>query len=57
MGIWPWLANNWADFLATLFSGSGTWFAAYAIRENTKDRRASNVLAATIHHWEIWSDY
>ena len=58
MGIWHWLADNdWPNLLNTFFTGGGVWFAGYAIHEDAKARRVSNVFTATNHHWEVWSDF
>jgi len=56
MGIWGWLANNSFNLLST-FVGSGLWFAAFSMHEETKARRVANLLAITANHREIWKEF
>ena len=60
--IGTWLSENWFDAL-TIFTGlGGLWFAGFAIhrdaqarKDETKARRAANLLTITANHRELWN--
>jgi len=58
-----WLAENLVEIFTIVF-GSGLWFTAFSIhkdgqarKEETKTRKAANLLAITANHREIWKEF
>lgn len=50
-----WLADNWFVFLQSAGIVGGLVFASLSFRADTRARRATNLLAITQHHREIWT--
>src|SRR5690349_12914181 len=50
--FWDWLGTNWVPLLET----GSLIFAVFAIYDNTKARRLSNLLRLTQNHRELWSE-
>lgn len=55
MGIWDWISQNWFNLFGSA-GVAGLWFAAAALREETKGRRVANRIALTANHRELWSE-
>jgi hypothetical protein len=50
--FWEWLGTNWVPLIET----GSLVFAIFAIYDNTKARRLSNLLRLTQSHRELWSE-
>ena len=55
MGQFAWLVAHGADLLPTASILAGFFTTAYTIRQNTRERKISNLFALTSAHREIWS--
>jgi hypothetical protein len=53
MEVLHWLVSHAFDLLQT-FVGSGLFFFAYSVRDDTKARRISNLIAINGQHGETW---
>ena len=57
MGGLLWAAEHLFDILSTVVALGGLFFAAITIREDTKTRKISNLLAMTANHREVWENF
>lgn len=57
MGVSHWIAQNLFDLLSTIGVIGGLFFAAITLREDTKTRKVSNLLAITANHREVWQEF
>ncbi|MGC3990850.1 MAG: hypothetical protein QM796_14460 [Chthoniobacteraceae bacterium] len=55
MGELGWLVTNWTAILQTTSIVAGFFGTAISIRQNTQERKISNLFALTSAHREIWS--
>jgi hypothetical protein len=55
-GLLLWLENNWFPFLQTVGIVGGLVFTAVTVRQSTRARRASDLLALTDQHRELWNE-
>lgn len=54
MGWLHWVSHNWHSIVSDVGIIGALLFAALEMREETKARRTSNILAVTTNHREIW---
>jgi uncharacterized protein DUF6082 len=54
--VLAWLEANWFPFLQTVGIVGGLVFTAVSIRQSTRARRASDLLALTEQHRELWNE-
>jgi hypothetical protein len=47
MEIWGWASQNWFNLFSTVGIIGSLWFAAAALRSETKTRRIANLLTIT----------
>jgi hypothetical protein len=52
--VLAWLESNWFPFLQTVGIVGGLVFTAVSIRQSTRARRASDLLALTEQHRDLW---
>jgi hypothetical protein len=57
MEIWGWASQNWFNLFSTGGIIGSLWFAAVALRSETKTRRIANLLTITANHREIWKEF
>ena len=57
MEIWGWASQNWFNLFSTVGIIGSLWFAAIALRSETKTRRIANLLSITANHREIWKEF
>ncbi len=55
MELWGWVAQNWFNVLSALGVIGGVWFTGVSLRSEANARRASNLIALTEGHRDIWS--
>ena len=55
MGFIRWLADNWFTFLQSAGIIGGLLFTGFSFRADMRTRRATNLIAITQHHREIWT--
>ena len=53
----PWIIEHLFDILTATGAIGGLFFTAFTIREDTKARKISNLLAMTESHRDVWQDY
>jgi hypothetical protein len=56
MGILDWFGQNWFDLLQTVGIIGGLIFTAKALRDDSQERRVTNLLFLTKNHRELWSN-
>ena len=49
--------HNWLDLLSAVGIVGGLVFTAVSLRSETKTRKASNLIALTSNHREIWNEF
>jgi hypothetical protein len=52
-----WFAEHWFDLFSTIGIVGSLWFAAIALRSETKTRRIANFLSVTANYREIWKEF
>ena len=57
MGGLEWATEHLFELLANIIGIGGLFFTAFTIREDTKARKISNLLAMTESHRDVWQDY
>ena len=57
MEIGKWVSQNWFNLFSTVGIIGSLWFAAIALRSETKTRRIANLLTITANHREIWKEW
>lgn len=57
MGESVWAFEHVFDILSVVGVVAGLFFTAYTIREDTKARKISNLLAMTASHRDVWQEY
>ena len=57
MEILGWASQNWFNLFSTVGIIGSLWFAAIALRSETKTRRIANLLTITANHREIWKEF
>ena len=55
-GFVPWLTQNWLPLLQAVGIIGGLCFTAASIRRDTKARRASDILALSQQHRDLWGE-
>jgi hypothetical protein len=56
MGALYWFGDNWFTLLQSIGIIAGLFFTAHALREDSKERRVSNLMEITKNHREIWTE-
>jgi hypothetical protein len=51
-----WLRDNWFPFLQTVGIVGGLVFTGISVRQSTRARKASDLLALTEQHRELWNE-
>ena len=51
-----WLEQNWFSLLQSLGIVGGLWFTGLSVRRDARARQASDLLAWTQQHRELWSE-
>jgi hypothetical protein len=54
--LFPWFRENWFPLLQTIGIIGGLLFTGISIRQATKARKATDLLALTEQHRDLWDD-
>ena len=54
--VLSWVENNWFQLLQTVGVVGGLVFTGISIRQSTRARKASDLLALTDQHRELWNE-